>query len=62
MTRQKRLLIGLSTADVTALHDAWLRFEEAEADRAAALVAVSHLCSELGVLEARHLTLVPDQR
>jgi len=60
MTRQKRLLIGLSTADVMALHDAWLRFEEAEADRAAALV--SHLCSELGVLEARHLTLVPDQR
>ena len=62
MTPQKRLLIGLSQGDVSALHDAWHRLQGADAERKAALVALYHLCSELGVLESRHLAVVPEAR
>ena len=61
VTAQKHVLIGLSQGDVTALHDAWLRLEGADAERKAALVAMYHLCSELGLLESRHLALVHDR-
>jgi hypothetical protein len=56
------LLMGLRSSDVTALSDAWRRLEEAQAGRDAALVDLIHLCSELGVLSKRHLTVVPESR
>jgi hypothetical protein len=61
VTRQERVLVELTAADVRTLHGAWLRLEAARADeRAAALADLCHLCSELGLLQRRQLTLVPE--
>jgi hypothetical protein len=60
MTAQQRVSVKLSSSDMTALHEAWMRLERARAEREAALVALYHLASELGVLDGRRLTGTPE--